>query len=509
MFCECCGAKQKVTSNFCKECGTKIERQSDGCCDGRRQGSEKAELSSQLEATSRFPSRLNDGSEEIDIYHRQPVSNSERPISGKDGRKEWPCQNEEVEIDFAELGTDWYEDVPISEEEMAEYETMLRDSGYSELIKKLDESNSEWSHSTINIAVTGEAGTGKSTLINSLRGLKADDDGAAKTGCTETTKMITCYPHPEYPYLNVWDLPGVGTPNLTREQYFQSVVDFKNYDFLLLVSSTRFKENDMWLATIIMECKPSANLFFIRTKIDNDLENVKQERRKSLNTGELTNIVKQIKEDCLENLKKGGIKDPKVFVINSHKTETFEFHKLNVTLIKTVSDLKRDAMTLCIATLSEDILIKKVEVLSKRISKISNNAALRAAFSNRENNQNRELKILMNEAILYTRHFGVSTESLNLVAKKFRKDMSELKNTIHVQSAGILESETSFEKYYERFEEKYNSSIVDRIPVIGPQRKFRKVQRQSAAVLKSILNMCKSENQRLQTQIALWTNTHS
>ncbi|KAH3726319.1 hypothetical protein DPMN_052180 [Dreissena polymorpha] len=258
-----------------------------------------------------------------------------------------------------------------------------------------------------------------------------------------------------------------------------------------------------------MECKPSANLFFIRTKIDNDLENVKQERRKSLNTGELTNIVKQIKEDCLENLKKGGIKDPKVFVINSHKTETFEFHKLNVTLIKTVSDLKRDAMTLCIATLSEDILIKKVEVLSKRISKISNNAALRAAFSNRENNQNRELKILMNEAILYTRHFGVSTESLNLVAKKFRKDMSELKNTIHVQSAGILESETSFEKYYERFEEKYNSSIVDRIPVIGPQRKFRKVQRQSAAVLKSILNMCKSENQRLQTQIALWTNTHS
>ncbi|XP_052242451.1 T-cell-specific guanine nucleotide triphosphate-binding protein 2-like [Dreissena polymorpha] len=284
MFCERCGTKQEVTWIFCKGCGTKIEKQSDGCCDGRRKGSENEEMSLQLAAAS------------LD--------------EGKDEQKDMPSSNDEDESEFVEFGSDSYEDVPISEAEITAYERILTESGYNELIKKLDESNSEWRHSTINIAITGEAGTGKSTLINSLRGLKADDEGAAKTGCTETTTQVTCYPHPEYTYLNVWDLPGVGTPNFTRDKYFQTV-DFKEYDFLLLVSSSRLKENDMWLAKTIIECKPSANLFFIRTKLDNDLENLKQERRKSLNAGERTKIVKKIKEDSLENLTKGGIKDPK------------------------------------------------------------------------------------------------------------------------------------------------------------------------------------------------------
>ncbi|KAH3727229.1 hypothetical protein DPMN_053159 [Dreissena polymorpha] len=77
-----------------------------------------------------------------------------------------------------------------------------------------------------------------------------------------------------------------------------------------------------------------------------------------------------------------------------------------------------------------------------------------------------------------------------------------------MQSSVILASENNLEKYYEPFD-KYHSSLFDKLPVIGSLRKFQKLQRQCAAVLKNILNMCKSENQKLQTQIALWTYTDS
>ncbi|KAH3898123.1 hypothetical protein DPMN_022341 [Dreissena polymorpha] len=123
----------------------------------------------------------------------------------------------------------------------------MEQCGYNALIQKLEAWN--WKQPTINIAVAGSAGTGKSTLINSLRGLKADDKGAALTGCTETTTEVTCYPHPENPNLKLWDLPGVGTLNFPRDTYFETV-DFKKYDFLLLVSSSRFSETDLCLLNI-------------------------------------------------------------------------------------------------------------------------------------------------------------------------------------------------------------------------------------------------------------------
>ncbi|KAH3699844.1 hypothetical protein DPMN_074806 [Dreissena polymorpha] len=97
--------------------------------------------------------------------------------------------------------------------------------------------------------------------------MKAYDDGAPTTGCTETTTKVTCYQQPEYPFLVVWDLPGVGTPNFTRDTYFE-MVNFKDYDFLLLVSSSSFKENDLWLSKEIVKSTQNINLLFIRSESD-------------------------------------------------------------------------------------------------------------------------------------------------------------------------------------------------------------------------------------------------
>ncbi len=52
------------------------------------------------------------------------------------------------------------------------------------------------------------SGVGKSTFINCLRGLEAEDEGAAGVGVVETTNQPTPYEHPDFSNLKIWDLPG-------------------------------------------------------------------------------------------------------------------------------------------------------------------------------------------------------------------------------------------------------------------------------------------------------------
>ncbi|CAJ0928341.1 unnamed protein product [Ranitomeya imitator] len=96
----------------------------------------------------------------------------------------------------------------------------------------------------------GESGTGKSTFVNAIRGMDDEQEGSAKTGVVETTKVPSPYVHPQYPSVTVWDLPGIGTPNFVADSYLQSV-EFSRYDFFIILSSERFKQNDIDLAKAI------------------------------------------------------------------------------------------------------------------------------------------------------------------------------------------------------------------------------------------------------------------
>jgi hypothetical protein len=103
------------------------------------------------------------------------------------------------------------------------------------------------------------SGVGKSTFINCLRGLEAEDEGAANVGVVETTNEPTPYEHPDFPNLKIWDLPGkisffflfrillvliigVGTPNYPRSCYLEKI-QFERYDFFLILCRTRFTGN--------------------------------------------------------------------------------------------------------------------------------------------------------------------------------------------------------------------------------------------------------------------------
>lgn len=118
---------------------------------------------------------------------------------------------------------------------------------------------------SLNWAVFGDAGQGKSSLINVVMGQK----NLAKTGAKETTMAPTPYTIHGLA-LKIWDLPGAGTAKFPKETYVRKM-GLRYFDFVFVVSAGRWKEHDM---AIIEELKKhQVPHFVIRTKVDVDIEN--------------------------------------------------------------------------------------------------------------------------------------------------------------------------------------------------------------------------------------------
>lgn len=211
---------------------------------------------------------------------------------------------------------------------------------------------------TLNIAVTGETGAGKSAFINAFRGLDDDDDNSAPTGITETTKVATMYTHPTKSNVQLWDLPGTGMPNFKANKFLKEV-KFETYDLFIIISSERFKENDVFLAKEIQ--KKQKRFYFVRTKIDNDIRSVAKTRR---NFDE-QQVLCTIREDCHRNVKELG--NPKVFLISSYDLGKYDFQDLVDALELDLSENKRFALVQSLPVCSLAMLEKKKEVMEKLI----------------------------------------------------------------------------------------------------------------------------------------------
>ncbi|XP_073726951.1 interferon-inducible GTPase 5-like [Misgurnus anguillicaudatus] len=204
---------------------------------------------------------------------------------------------------------------------------------------------------SLNIAVTGVTGSGKSTFVNVFRGLSRNDEGAAPTGNKETTMKTTMYEHPGMPNVKIWDLPGIGGKHFKAETYLKDV-NFDIYDFFIILSSTRFREHDIMLAKEIKKMKK--NFYFVRSKIDQDI-NAEQDKK----TFDEQKVLSEIRQDCKENLKEVG--NPSIFLISSKKIEKYDFELLGNTLKKELPTHKRSALLQAWPVCSDKSLEEKIE----------------------------------------------------------------------------------------------------------------------------------------------------
>ncbi|CAJ1074113.1 interferon-inducible GTPase 5-like [Xyrichtys novacula] len=212
----------------------------------------------------------------------------------------------------------------------------------------------------LNIAVTGEAGSGKSTFVNAIRGVDNRDEGAAPTGCVETTMEPTPYPHPHFPSITVWDLPGIGTMKFPADKYLEHV-GFERFDFFIIISAERFRENDSKLAKEIQ--KTGKKFYFVRSKID---DNIRNEKRSQRDFNEAQSL-KRIRKYCVEGLQKEGCQSPQVFLISSFELHLYDFPLLEETLERELPQHKRDTFLLAMPNMSQEIINRKKEAYSYNI----------------------------------------------------------------------------------------------------------------------------------------------
>ncbi|XP_072313191.1 interferon-inducible GTPase 5-like isoform X2 [Eucyclogobius newberryi] len=271
----------------------------------------------------------------------------------------------------------------------------------------------------LNIAITGVSGSGKSTLVNALRGIKNKTEGAAPTGAVETTTEPTEYPHPQNPNIRISDLPGVGTTQFKADVYLQRV-GFEKYDFFIIVSSDRFRENDAKLAQEIM--KMNKKFYFVRSKIDHS---VQDEREDDPNFNEEA-LLKTIRDNCIKELTDLGMESPKIFLVSGHKLHLYEFEALWKTLEKELPQHQRDMLLLALPNISLNIIKQKKETLGSQIKWFALASAVGAAVPVPGISEALDVSMILRFAIECVGSLGLTLESLQKLSEVSGVSLEEL-----------------------------------------------------------------------------------
>ncbi|XP_078268204.1 interferon-inducible GTPase 5-like [Rhinoraja longicauda] len=321
-----------------------------------------------------------------------------------------------------------------TQDELSKLKSDFQTGGVEKIKPLIQNKMKELDETEVNIAVTGETGVGKSTFINAMRGLRNTDEGAAEARTIETTKEQIGYPHPNLPNVRYWDLPGIGSPRFKEGSYLKEV-QFKKYDFFIIVAASRFKENDGKLANEIKRL--GKRFYFVRSKIDVDFYSVQRERKEFDEEEELEKKerkefdknaeLEKIRSDCLCNLGKVGITDPRVFLISSFDQDQYDFVQLNEALEGDLPNIKKRIFVLALPNLSVEIVQKKNELLKKGIWALAILSGAVGAIPVPGVSLACDIPILIGAIIHFRKCLGLNDTSLQRLADRTGKSMDELK----------------------------------------------------------------------------------
>ncbi|XP_004468635.1 interferon-gamma-inducible GTPase 10-like [Dasypus novemcinctus] len=327
----------------------------------------------------------------------------------------------------------------LSQETLTDIQVALKKGKLKDMVDMIQKSLEEAKDATLDLAVIGESGTGKSSFINALRGLSYEDEGYARVGVVETTEKKTLYQHPKYPNVNFWDLPGTGTPNFILKSYLANL-EFEKYDFFIIISSTRFMLNDVLLAQEIK--KIGKNFYFVRTKVDLELYNEEKSKPK---TFQKEKVLQQIRNDCLKNLTNIGVRKPRIFLVSNFHLHDFDFPSLQETLLKELPAHKRHTFALLLPSLSYAAIDLKREILKEVIWLEALKSACLAFMPFMPIICGFDLPEQEKCLNRYRSYFGLDDKSLNVIAQKLGISMQKIKNSTESLDFWLLVKDDSIE----------------------------------------------------------------
>ncbi|XP_060605949.1 interferon-inducible GTPase 5-like [Ruditapes philippinarum] len=375
--------------------------------------------------------------------------------------------------------------------EAAEYEETFKIGGMSLLNKKIKEDMSKWRNVPVNIAVTGSPGVGKSSFINKFRGVKPRTEGAAAVGVNETTTEPTKYMHPDNNSIALWDLPGIGTQKFPKEKYLEEV-GFERYDFFLILTATRFHENDIWLAKKVE--KLEKKFIFIRTKMNYDVDNNEKDNDESKFV-----TVDKIRNEMAQQIATEQFENVKVYLIDNRDDQDYDFPILIEKMIKEAPVWKQEAMTLTLTSLTGDLINRKKNVLRKRIMIVALGSALGGAVPMPGVSIAVDKEIIMHEVDFYKQQFGLDDESLQKMSLALEIALENLKGRLRT-AVSTVQMVTNFTTALVASEitEKMTAYVL---PVFGCIVAGGISYCSTASILWSLLDECVADAQTINEQL--------
>jgi len=292
------------------------------------------------------------------------------------------------------------------------------------------EDSNAWKQIKMDLAIIGAAGAGKSTLTNALCGCTSKKANVTKVSYIDGSKGVKHFQFPGNPNITLWDLPGVGTSDFTKEEYLK-LVDIDKYDCFLVIVTTRFTTNDAWLADEIKKRKKC--FCYVYTKIDIAVRNEMKEKRKNeLQKEEEAEVVEEVRFCVTSQIQKLNIA-AELFLIDSYQQRKYDFPKLQQTIIKQLPQNLQQALLLTFPCLNASMVKAKSEELKKRTWKLALMSGLVSALPIPGLSIAVDIAIINEEAQFYTEQFGLDDSSLETRAKILPADVTKLRKIVEAE----------------------------------------------------------------------------
>ncbi|XP_032886827.1 interferon-inducible GTPase 5-like [Amblyraja radiata] len=324
--------------------------------------------------------------------------------------------------------------VYFSQREINKLQSSYEQGGLSMFATKIVKKLNDIENAELNIAVTGEAGAGKSTFINAMRGLRGCDEGAAKSGVNETTMERTPYKHPNFPNVCFWDLPGAGTAKFPMKDYV-SKMEFNTYDFFIIISQSRFTENDANVAKVIQNL--GKKFYFVRSKIDNDIRSLEMEGK----VFDTKMVLTEMKQKLSCYLMEAGISEPIIFLISCLPPEKINLDNLEQTLLNNLNGIKKDALLMSLSSTTVKIVEQKRAQLKERIWMLAIASGVVGALPVPGLSVAVDLGILVAAIIGFRKSLGLDDASIQRLANVAKTPVEFLKAVVTTPLVGEINEE--------------------------------------------------------------------
>ncbi|XP_052086703.1 T-cell-specific guanine nucleotide triphosphate-binding protein 2-like [Mytilus californianus] len=297
---------------------------------------------------------------------------------------------------------------------------IAKSEGPAALQRYLDVTLNKWKTESVKFGIIGKTNVGKSTFINSIRGVTVGNKGYAAVGRGNTTQSPTSYYHPENDNIEFVDLPGVGTTKFPKQTYIGNM-KVSEYDYFFIFFDTVLCEDDIWIASQLLKLGKSFS--FVRSKIDKDvkhgLENNETEEEV------LTRIREIFKSTLDENIELKTFAE--IFLISSKTPSIGEMDKLNKHILDSLSSLNQEKFRVVVFSfgpMSEVVIDEKYKSLKKRAIAVTVGTSIISGIPLPFVDLAINIGIIVAEIRHYIKVFGLSEKQMELL-QNF--DYSQLK----------------------------------------------------------------------------------